>query len=131
MTIKTKLKEKFPPKSEFGKGLLICLLKFAEHAEQYVQRKRETERLGLSSHIVENLWFYGASDHLLELQCPESFKGTRIEKCVKRLREYVEKHRLGLNTLREDDIVTIMDLCREIALLVDEKLGLNPDIGEY
>jgi len=131
MTIKTKLKEKFPPKSEFGKGFLICLLKFVEHAEQYVQQKREAEGFGPSLHRVENLWFYGASDHLLELQCPESFKGTRIEECVKKLREYVKRHRLGLHTLREDDIVTIMDLCREIALLVDKKLGLNSDFGEY
>jgi len=131
MTIKTKLKEKFPPKSEFGRGFLICLLKFAEHAERYVQDKHKAEKSGLGLTDIANLWFYGASDHLLELQCPESFKGTRIEECVKRLRDYVEKHRLAYNTLKGDDIVAMMDLCREIALLVDKKLGLDPDLGEY
>jgi len=177
VTIKSKLTEKYPPKSEFGRGFLICLVKFAEHAEAYLRHKERIEQLEKSMRkvtlwlerarelesaceeipdelreplkwLVEHsgalegvfgmvksinpawLWWCGASDHLLGLECPDCFKETKVEENIKRLNEYIDKCRY-FGEFTEDDVVEIHDLVREIALLVDRHFGLEPDIGEY
>jgi len=127
MTIPTKLK--YEKKTEFGKGFMTCLIKFAEHAENYLLTKEVIKKTKISP---ANLWFSGASDHLLELEIPERFKGTKIEENVKKLKDYVHRFRLSLSdNMTEEDVVEIQDLVREIAILVDKALGLEPDLGEF
>jgi len=130
MTIPTKLKEKYPHKSEFGEGFLICLIKFAEHAEDLTRYREVCKKIERTSEHANAMWFYGASDHLYGLECPKRFKGTRIEELVKKLQRYLHEKRLAF-TLSEDDVITIMDLVREIAILVDKELGVKADIGEW
>lgn len=128
MTIRTNLGKKYPQKTEFGRGFMTCILKFVEHAEAYLKIKGESERAGLHTH-PGNLWFYGASDHLLEAELPEELKGTEIEDRFVKLESYLGM-RLGFG-LTEEHVIEIMDLCREIALLLDKRLGLEPDLGEW
>ena len=129
MTIPTKLDQKYPPKTDYGKGFVTCILKFIEHAEAYLKFKEESEKIGLHT-PPGNLWFYGASDHLLDAELPERFKGTEIEEKFAELVSYIPRERLG-HGLTEECVIEIMDLCREIAILVDEHLGLKPDLGKW
>ncbi len=62
--------------SEFGKGLVICLVKFAEHLarwpgqkELYGQMAEKSPELFNVSGAVE-MFFNAASDHLYEMQVP-------------------------------------------------------------
>jgi len=124
-TIPTRLKAKYPPRTEFGSGLVTCLVKFSEHAEDYKVMMWHTS--------TADLWFYGASDHLLGLECPQRFVGTDIEGRIRELRRYVAKYRLAplSEPMSEEDVIRVMDLVREIAMLIDKELGLEPDIGEW
>lgn len=140
------------PESEFGKGLIICLVKFAEHFgrwQQYKQeykRIREENKLEIALQILQNKpgiysesdavesFFNGASDHLYEIEVPEEWKNTEIAKKVKELQD------LGLKIghvfihsrkYSEADVLKAHNLCREIALLIDKKIGLNPNLGMW
>jgi len=79
---------------------------------------------------VEDTWFYGASDHLLEMELPKRLKGTEIEALFLELQAYLSK-RFNLERLEEEDIIKMLDLCREIAILLDKRFGLQPDLGEF
>ena len=46
--------------SEFGKGFTYCIGLFLAHTER-------------KDNVEYNLWFYGASDHLFELEIPSNF----------------------------------------------------------
>ena len=53
--------------SEFGKGLTYCIGLFLAHEAMH------RAGLKLKDGWDANLWFNGASDHLYELQIPESY----------------------------------------------------------
>ena len=84
------------------------------------------------SHEIE-LWANGASDHLYEIEVPDGKEWDSIRKKVKKLQNK------GLNmdhTFREqiytfDDLTELMKLTDDIALMIDRKIGLKPDIGEW
>lgn len=91
MTIPSKMKGE----SEFGSGLVICLVKFAEHAEKWLQLREEYAHLrkklgnGCSDIFGESgavsMFFNGASDHLYRIEVPERFRGTELERKVTKL----------------------------------------------
>ena len=141
MTIPTKLDKK--AQSEFGRGLVICLVKFAEHAEAWFKYQGEFRQIREAQVVPEqarNLFsesdavvgfFNGASDHLYEIEIPERWQGTTIESEVKELRHLAMTIRHGSTGQgwSEEDVIKAYDLCRAIALLIDKELGLSPDIG--
>ena len=137
MTIPTKLNSK--AKSEHGKGLVICLVKFAEHAENWPRFRDEYATMrercpdGFNESTAVGLFFYGASDHLSEIEVPKKWRGTIIESKVRELQNLAFTSRYGFigPELSEEDVIRACDLCREIALLIDKDLGLSPDIGKY
>lgn len=61
--------------SEFGKGYAYCLGLFLAHAE------RDSEQLQKPSdggkYYAPCVWFYGASDHLFDLQIPKQLPKKR------------------------------------------------------
>lgn len=120
--------------SEFGRGLVICLVKFAEHAERWHQWfDTESALEGFNeSHRVE-MFFSGASDHLYDIKIPKQWKGTPIDRKVKELQNFglMIGHGFSGRTHTREDIDTAFNLCREIALLIDKALGLNADIGQW
>ena len=175
-------------KSEFGRGLAICLVKFAEHFENDMARwigytdlfyrvlngdRRKLRKYGADvqrgveifdkvylkttgsvekglSHLIE-LWANGASDHLYEIEVPK-WCGTRWALKRGRLgipyptRERTELWRL-LGKLRSKglrmghgftgevhtyaDFTELRELNRKIALELDKKMGLKPDLGKW
>jgi len=134
-------------KSEFGKGLVICLVKFAEHMEnseirpliQGIYTDYDTRMLKdvygdnkekfLSSKLER--WANGASDHLYEIEVPKGW--VAISKKVEELKS------LGLEmghgwtgkTWTEKHYHTLINLTREISLMIDKKIGLKPLEGEW
>ena len=125
--------------SEFGKGLVICLVKFAEHRRQWYEQKKLNEDMrkkypGLfsESDAVE-MHFNGASDHLYEIEVPEKWKESELGRKVKELQDFGLEigHGFTEKNWTEDDVTKAYTLCQEIALLIDEELGLEPQIGQW
>ena len=90
-------------KSEFGRGLVICLCKFSEHLERFYDWEERFNIINgrilgdayqdhcsdrsksLNESMQVELFFNGASDHLYDIQVPKKWKGTQIDKKVKEL----------------------------------------------
>jgi len=69
--------------SEFGRGLVTCLVKFAEHARQLDLKTEST----MSESARITLWANGASDHLYEIEVPQGSNWDEIRKQVKALQD--------------------------------------------
>lgn len=138
MTIPSNIKGK--AETEFGRGLIICLIKFAEHAEKWFKQKesyhvmaQKSPDLWTESSAVE-MFFNAASDHLYDIMVPAQWKGTEIETRVLELQSFGLHIGHGFDhtaTYTEKDVVKAYDLCREIGMLIDRELGLEPDIGQW
>ncbi len=128
-------------KSEFGKGLVICLLKFAEHEgrwrsdkmhyEEMHQRNPKLFTLADAVHMHMN----AASDHLYDIEVPKRVKAAAVAEKV----AVLQKKGLDMgHSFRDDakwteeDLLGLYELAREIALLIDQELlGLKPQMGEW
>ena len=126
-------------KSEFGKGLIICLVKFAEHFERWDSTKKLYEEMRQKSpdpffvkDVVEH-YFNAAADHLYEIEVPPEWEGTKLGRKVKQLRDYGLRigHSFNETTWTEKDVDKAHQMAREIALMIDRKIGLKPDIGNW
>ena len=168
-------------KSEFGRGLAICLVKFAEHFENDMARqigdahffydelkgnKTELEKYGADikrnvehferfyleitgsverglscktwsmerglSRLIET-WANGASDHLYEIEVPKHMAKTKLGRLVGRLQS--KGLRMGHGFTGEihtyADFTELRELTRKIALELDKKMGLKPDLGKW
>ncbi len=125
--------------SEFGKGLVICLVKFAEHRWRWQDQKRQAEEMAKEnpelfneSYAVE-MHMNGASDHLYEIEVPEKWIGTDLGKMVKDFQDFGLEMRHIFNGKKwtEEDVTKAYNMCQEIAFLIDKELGLEPDIGSW
>lgn len=70
-----------PERSEYGKGLVLCLCKFIEHwpdlqrwQKLYIRMRVMHPDLFCDSKAIE-LWANGASDHLYDMEAPVRWKG--------------------------------------------------------
>jgi hypothetical protein len=119
--------------SEFGKGLVICLVKFAEHSWRLHSDMELHKQIGMSVSEAIEMHFNGASDHLYEIEVPEKWKGTEIDKKVKELQDMGLKIGHGFTHTKwtEKDAEKLYQLCREIALLIDKELGINALMGSW
>ena len=125
--------------SEFGKGLVICLVKFAEHRGRWLEQKRLYEETmlkhptGFSESSTVEMHFNGASDHLYEIEVPNEWKGTEIDGKVKELQGFGLEmgHKFIDNSWTDADVENAYGMCQEIALLIDIKLGLDAQIGQW
>jgi hypothetical protein len=115
--------------SDFGRGLVICLVKFAEHLGEEQFFSVVATNLDRYAYLMN-----GASDHLLDIQVPEKWKGTEIEQKVSELRSLSLEMGHSLFTEKKWtrwDFLKIKNLTEEICLLIDKKLGLkDADLGE-
>ncbi len=125
--------------SEFGKGLVICLVKFSEHRWQWQEQKKlyEEMRQNHPVHFPEakaiEMHFNGASDHLYEIEVPPKWRRKNLGKKVKELQDFGLSmgHGFSGKEWTETDVEKAYDLCQEIALLIDKELGLKPQIGQW
>lgn len=127
--------------SEFGKGLIICLVKFAEHRWRWQEDKQLYEEMHQKhpdlfdiSHSVE-MHFNGASDHLYEIEVPDKWKDTEIGKLIMELKSFGLEMGHGFfkhkRKWTEEDVDKAYNMCQQIAILVDKELGLEPEIGQW
>ncbi len=126
--------------SEYGKGLVICLVKFAEHWERLLRDVQSYKELGVKvnkpdlfseSHAVE-LSMNGAGDHLFDIEVPDSMKGTDIERMVVDLQDRGLQMRCAYDSnLKVSDAEELFALARQIALAIDKHLGLNAQLGTW
>ncbi len=125
--------------SEFGKGLVICLVKFAEHRWRWQEQKLHYEEMRqknpdlFSESGAVEMHFNGAADHLYEIEVPDKLKNTKLGKMVKSLQDFGLEmgHGFSKKNWTEDDVEKAYTMCQEIALSVDKKLGLKPQIGQW
>ena len=113
--------------SEFGKGLVICLVKFAEHAERDIGSKEK----GWFNAV--DRWFNAASDHLYDIEVPAGKEWDAVREKVATLQERALKigHGFTGGKYKKNEIRKALDLAREIALMIDKVIGLKPDIGDW
>ena len=141
--------------SEFGRGLVVCLLHFANHWSNYMWeqiRKLEQARQGhepipeeeksslnirgnienlISSRIT--LWANGATDHLYEMEAPTSPEWSIVASKVKLLKD------MGLDMghgfldrqYTTEDVDLLLKLSKEIAVEIDKLIGLSPELGTW
>jgi len=167
-------------KSEFGKGLVICLVKFTNHFSNDLaktirdlvmyQNANETKRkemlqdeppshsnygkdfhdrirfyinkiMPIHNNSLEKLisyeielWVNGATDHLYEIEVPEGKDWNKIRTKVKELQDKGLTMGHSFNdkkTYTIKDMEELQKLTIQIALLIDKKIGLKPDEGEW
>ncbi len=125
--------------SEFGKGLIICLVKFAEHRVRWQEQKKLYEDMrekypdSFSESSAVESHFNGASDHLYEIEVPKQWKRKKLGKKVKELRSFGLEigHGFTSKNWTEADVGKAYELCQEIALLIDKELGLEAQKGTW
>lgn len=132
-------------KSEFGKGLIICLVKFSEHlmhVASYLKTNQEMRKISaensklFSDESAVRLWANGATDHLYEIEVPKGEEWNYIRGLVKKLQDkgLDMGHGSGLmgkKKFTEEDVEKLETLTRKIALAIDKKLGLKPELGKW
>jgi hypothetical protein len=114
--------------SEFGKGFVYCLILFSKHWWKLQTDKKVYESIGRENDAYE-MWFYGASDHLFELEVPEMLKGSRIDDLTQEFKTFALRLRLpmdGERTATPEDYKIAFEKVEEIAMLVDKWLGGEP-----
>ena len=113
--------------SEFGRGLVTCLVKFAEHFGRSALNFDNDKIGGIEeSHSVE-VWANGASDHLYEITVPKKWKDTELERKVLELKEKGLEMGHGFTGKKwvKQDIYNLGYLAEEIAVMIDGKIGLK------
>lgn len=166
-------------KSEFGKGLVVNLVKFTEHfgnsqmgrirnvmfyQEQTIEKREKMisdnpppncnygrdvkENIksflececkiwgnfekGLSSMITT--WANGATDHLYDIKAPKGKEWNEVRKLVKELQNKgldVGHGFIEGAVYKHEDVTELWELTKKICILVDEKIGLKPDWGQW
>jgi hypothetical protein len=112
--------------SDFGKGFIYNLILFSFH----IERKIVTDR----DKVNYLLWFYSASDHLIELEIPKRFKGSEIGAKASKLKTIALAmgHGDRINDKEAKEAFTYcVNLVKDIGYLLDKELGLKPIKGEW
>lgn len=143
-------------KSEFGSGLVICLVKFAEHFDNFMrsigviqeyikdpvkhplpkEEKASLEIWGTPERLLASkieMWANGASDHLYEIEVPKGVEWKAIRTEVNKLQKIGLEmgHGFSDRVWKIEELWELKKLTRKIALMIDRKLGLKPNIGTW
>ncbi len=82
------------------------------------------------------LWANGASDHLYEIETPKGNNWKEVRKIIKRLKEKGLNMGHGDGLMRNriyslKDVDELRDLTEKVLVIVDKKLGLKADWGQW
>jgi len=112
--------------SEFGKGLVVCLVKFSQHALELQDLPVDNQ-----PHYRYGMILNGASDHLYEIEVPQGEEWSKVRKDIKALRN--KALHLGHTKIEatRKQVIELFDKAIDIALEIDKLLGLKPDRGEW
>lgn len=114
--------------TKFGKGFIYNLILFAKHFEKSMSNYSSDKGKDY------NLWFNGASDHLIELEIPERWIDTEIGKKAKELKNLALEIGHGtrmLEKIGKSEFDKVVELTKEIAFLIDKELGVEPIRGQF
>jgi len=125
-------------KSEFGKGCAYCLGLFLCHSERdyivrdgFAKTKKEKECLEIINR--PSMWFYGASDHMFEMEIPKNIP-LRLQKRLGRFKTKAIKWRLPMDekdNATEDDRKWAIQEAKDLLRELDKQLGLKPIKGGW
>jgi len=118
--------------SEFGSGLAICLVKFAEHFENQMATRIHEQSKGDGAALSREieLWANGASDHLYHIKVPKKWARTVFGKKVAELQHKGLEmgHGFTGKAWTFENFSELQKLTREIASTLD--VGLWAMMGE-
>lgn len=135
--------------SEFGRGLLVCLLSFIDHKSQILEMffsvdhgQTPTASFGYKSweEYYGHLWANGASDHLFELKIPKQLEGTPLGKEILAFKEkwleighgYGEPSKGATKKEIYDALQQCKKMTLEIAAEIDKALGIkDAEVGQW
>jgi len=128
--------------NEFGRGLCYCLALFLCHSERDMyggnkkleeesdERFRKYGKTENYSHVTE-LWFSGASDHVYDLEIPETLPKT-LQTKLKRFQSKVLNWGHGLsNTVEKKDKVWAINEAKELIRSIDRHYGIKTEKATY
>jgi hypothetical protein len=99
--------------SKFGRGFVVNLVLLSKHFA-----------------LPPEQAFFGAADHLMEMQVPPRMKGTEVAELTERLRKLILWHKVGIND--SQDAEAIKKLIKRLIFAVDRDLGIDdPDMGSF
>lgn len=124
--------------SEFGQGLCYCLALFLCHSERdfivndgFAKTKAEKECLEIINRT--SLWFYGAADHLFDLEIPENLP-TSLKRRLKKFKGKVLCWRLPMGiqieSTKEDKYWAIQE-AKDLIRLIDKHYGVKTQKGQW
>lgn len=116
--------------SEFGQGLCYCLALFLCHSERdYLITGKDIEK-GIINKPY--LWFYGASDHLYDLQIPQDFPDS-IKKRLSNFQNKVLHWRMPMDrkTPTKKDKKWAIQEAKDLIRLIDKHFGIEVEKGEW
>jgi len=112
--------------TDYIKEAIICQTETEQGREQGLGERREKSS-------AYSMWFYGAADHLLEMQIPETLspylKG--------RIKKFIGKVLAMRLSFEEEKQATLEDFnwarqeARDLLRLIDKHHGYNPEKGEF
>lgn len=111
--------------SDFGRGFLYPLILFAMHCDGVQYKAAQYQSNGIPVEEAYSIWFYGAADHLLEMEIPEALKDSEIGLLAESLRGYVLDRRMKYDST-DLDYKTALSQLRHLAFLIDQHFGHNP-----
>ena len=99
--------------SRFGRGFITNIMLVSKH-------------VGLPP---ERAWT-GLSDHLVEMQIPDQFRGTEVEELVTMLRQKANWHQNGM--MDAEDLKSLEKTINRLVVAIDRELGLDdPSVGKF
>jgi len=114
-------------------------VKFTEHFERVrviIEKYNKSIIKGINYNPERSAissWANGATDHLYGIEVPKCKDWDAIRKKVDELtvKAFAIRNDYTNTNYTEKDVIYLRDLSREIALMIDKKIGLKPDIGEW
>ena len=125
-------------KSEFGKGLCYCLALFLCHSERdnimnASFAKTDEEKKCLEIINRASMWFYGAADHIFDLEIPDNLS-TRLKRRLKIFKSKVLYWRLPMGnqveSTKEDQEWAIQE-AKDLIRLIDKFNGIETQKGQW
>jgi len=125
---------------EFGKGFIYNLILFAKHQWRGFEYLKNYEEIAKNSENKEMwdekeamfMWFYGASDHLYNLEIPKQFAKTEIGKLAKKIQNNGLHFGHGFKEKpTKKDFIEIFNDLEKLAILIDKKLGIKDIEAEF
>ena len=117
--------------SEFGKGLTYCLALFLCHSERDYLITEDDIAKGIIN--KPHMWFYGAADHLYDLQIPANLPKD-LKKRLKEFKSKVLSWRLPFNAAKnatKEDRWWAIQEAKELIRLIDNHFGVKTQKGDF